>query len=769
MPILTAIAGACERVAPLWPLTHFVAVNPFVGMSELDFEDAVTLMERAGHATLLPGRSPATRVLSVADLVDDLTPGALNGHAFVVDEISKWCSSYFDQGQAVWPMPWRHLSLWPAWRAAASLDANAELMGLRGFRAHVRALSDDPVAVITSAIGRLGIPAHAAETYLLRLLLSTAGWSGYVQYRVRERQMAGMMSDELTQLLAVRITYDVALHDALPSLHEPWRKVVARLADDDRHVVTGPTPRHDALLAAEARYQHHVATSINAGPRATGAHERPDLQAVFCIDVRSEVFRRALESQSPRIETIGFAGFFGLPLAYRDTPDGSTDARCPALLSPSLTVADQRPAPRVPAWMTDAWQSFRTSALSCFSFVEAAGLASGARLAASLLAWRRAKPGAASSLERPLPLDLPIHERVALAANVLRTMGLTRRFAKVVLLCGHGSTTANNPYGSALDCGACGGHAGDANARAAATLLNDPWVRFGLTAANIVIPADTTFIAALHNTTTDDVEVHGVDPTIAEWLAAAGRIARRERAKTLGLDVATDASLDAQVRGRSRDWSCVRPEWGLAGNAAFIAAPRARTRGVALDGRAFLHDYDTAADASGAVLELIMTAPMVVASWINLQYYASTVDNARFGSGNKVLHNVVGTFGVWQGNGGDLQVGLAWQSIHDGKEFRHEPLRLSVFLEAPTDRIDAVLEKHEPVRRLVANRWIHLLAIEPATGVVRRWAQGRWINAGESEDRMLVTNDGTPAPVDRDPSPRLRADRRRLQHGVGHS
>jgi hypothetical protein len=234
-------------------------------------------------------------------------------------------------------------------------------------------------------------------------------------------------------------------------------------------------------------------------------------------------------------------------------------------------------------------------------------------------------------------------------------------------------------------------------------------------------------VAALHNTTTDDVEAGDIDGTIAGWLAAAGRVARRERSAALGLAGLRDHTIDDAVRQRSTDWSCVRPEWGLAGNAAFIAAPRARTRDVSLGGRAFLHDYDAAADTTGSVLELIMTAPMVVTSWINLQYYASTMDNARFGSGNKVLHNVVGTFGVWQGNSGDLQVGLPWQSVHDGQTFRHEPLRLSVFLEAPTERIDDVLRRNELVRQLVENQWVRVLAIDPESGDIRRLCDGQWL------------------------------------------
>ncbi|WP_252371837.1 putative inorganic carbon transporter subunit DabA, partial [Pseudoalteromonas sp. S558] len=74
---------------------------------------------------------------------------------------------------------------------------------------------------------------------------------------------------------------------------------------------------------------------------------------------------------------------------------------------------------------------------------------------------------------------------------------------------------------------------------------------------------------------------------------------------------------------RARDWSQVRPEWGLANNAAFIVAPRAWTRSINLQGRCFLHDYDWESDGDFSILELIMTAPMIFTHWINSQYNAS--------------------------------------------------------------------------------------------------------------------------------------------------
>jgi uncharacterized protein YbcC (UPF0753/DUF2309 family) len=196
----------------------------------------------------------------------------------------------------------------------------------------------------------------------------------------------------------------------------------------------------------------------------------------------------------------------------------------------------------------------------------------------------------------------------------------------------------------------------------------------------------------------------------------------------MGLASGDADELRAAVRQRAADWAQTRPEWGLANNAAFIAAPRTRTAALDLGGRAFLHEYDWRLDAGEDVLELIMTAPVVVAHWINLQYFASTVDPRRYGSGNKVLHNVVGgRIGVFEGNGGDLRIGLPLQSVHDGRRWMHEPLRLSVFVAAPRAALERILAKHEVVRQLVVHRWLHLYRLDD-DGRVERYTAGDWID-----------------------------------------
>jgi uncharacterized protein YbcC (UPF0753/DUF2309 family) len=333
-----------------------------------------------------------------------------------------------------------------------------------------------------------------------------------------------------------------------------------------------------------------------------------------------------------------------------------------------------------------------------------------------------------------------------LAAGILQALGLTKKFAPRVLLLGHGSCSANNPQAAALDCGACGGQTGEVNARVLAQILNSKAVRRILVGKGIMIPGSTQFIAGLHNTTTDCITCYGLDSNTdghhrknkegwLDWLTAATGVAQAKRiASIVASESDNHQSLARCFERRSKDWAQLRPEWGLANNAAFIVAPRSKTRHINLHGRSFLHDYHWQEDPHFAVLELIMTAPMVVTNWINLQYYASVTDNLKYGSGNKLLHNVVGGhIGVFEGNGGDLRSGLSVQSLHDGQHWRHQPLRLSVYIDAPKDAIGHIINKHGDIAQLVENQWLFLFQLDPQNGIWQ-FAQGQWHQISASQD-----------------------------------
>jgi uncharacterized protein len=240
----------------------------------------------------------------------------------------------------------------------------------------------------------------------------------------------------------------------------------------------------------------------------------------------------------------------------------------------------------------------------------------------------------------------------------------------------------------------------------------------------------------LHNTTSDEIQwltaPQQTNTTTPEywqsWLIAAGNNARAARAAAMNITATTPEHQAKAFNQLTHDWSQLRPEWGLANNAAFIVAPRSATRALNLEGRSFLHDYQWQNDTDFATLELIMTAPMVVTQWINFQYYASMTDNLHYGSGNKLLHNVVGgNLGVFEGNGGDLRIGLPLQSLHDGKDWRHQPVRLSVYLAAPRHAIAAIVQRHPDIAALINNDWIYVFQWDQSARNMSRYYKGQWL------------------------------------------
>ncbi|WP_229212174.1 MULTISPECIES: YbcC family protein [unclassified Duganella] len=809
-----ACTQACEAIAPSWPLDRAIAVNPHwsrIGMpvrrvaarmavlggiqvfpprdqqlrswregriAPVDLTEALRQLPEAQTAGLTPGQcinALQTGALQVQlPLLIDVLDSDTNRHArlawrqAITHQVSQTCAAFFDENQANW-RPERGKGLYTFWRDTLQHDHGIGLlMGLPRLGRATKGLPATALDAERWVIERLGLPPTVWADYLESVLLTVNGWASWCAYLGWQAGLAGIKDSHLRELLAIRLAWGVLLlectddelnRQAFVTLQQAWCR-----APDILHAAENALLVDEVWqLALEIGYQRLLVQQLASTTTVAVAPACIEVQAAFCIDVRSEPLRRALETEWPGIQTLGFAGFFGLPVAYTPLATQARRPQLPGLLAPNMEVGDcivssddairkgdaaqQRAASRARQTrlaMADQWLSASRWPGASFSFVEAAGLGYIGKIGNWLLPRRKehAKddmygvPARYRPICRPQLLGLDLEAKIALAARVLHAMGLTQYLAPLVILVGHGSQSTNNAHAAALDCGACCGQTGEVNARSLAQLLNDSNVRQGMQSQGLTISDATVFVAALHNTTTDEVE--GLDLDLlplsarAPWerlqlvFSRACDQVRRERATGLRLNQhSPQDALLGQLRRRANDGAQTRPEWGLAGNAAFLIAPRRRSRGVVLSGRSFLHDYDASQDADGSVLELLMTAPMLVTHWINWQYHASTCDPLRMGSGNKVLHNVVGgSIGVFEGNGGDLRIGLSHQSLHDGERWMHEPLRLTVIIDASRAAIETVIDQHAGVRQLLNNGWLHLWRFE-LTGL-ERYAHAVW-------------------------------------------
>ncbi len=772
MLLAAAAMRATRAIPPLWPLASSVAVNPFLGQAGDTLAQAGARLARVAGVRITMPRSWYKAQIADGSISDQDLAAALasrqsgNGNedvaalkdaanrtvpppkafptvadfaakasgidwpGLIAERFGAWAAGYFDEGQALWSAP-RGRSAYAAWRAVATHDLTPEIAGLTGFAEHVADCPETADEALARTVARLGLQPDALDTYFHQLLTTLGGYGQFARYKLWQAELAGLTDDTVRDVLVIRLIWEEALLATYGSeISREWAAVC--------HAHAGPvTPTSEQIIdmllqeAAERATQRGLARMM-ADDQAAISDARPALQAAFCIDVRSEVFRRAMEAVSPDVQTLGFAGFFGLGAGHRRFGSDVRELRLPVLLNPGVFTcsgtgedAKEDLSSRYSARARRAWGRFKLAAVSSFAFVEATGPVYVAKLVGDGLGL--ASPQLPHDPAPRFDPALDLEARTDAAETILRAMSLTGPFARLVLLVGHGANVVNNPHASGLHCGACGGYSGEVNARLLAGLLNDPKVRSALVLKGLHIPHDTLFLGALHDTTTDTVLIYDADhPSSSHaddlaqarhWLETAGQLARTERA--LRLPRAGDGS---QIPQRSRDWAEIRPEWALAGCKAFIAAPRRRTAGKSLAGRAFLHDYDWSQDSGFSILELIMTAPVVVASWISLQYYGSVVAPDAFGGGNKLLHNVSGGIGVVEGNGGTLRAGLPWQSVHDGEKLAHEPLRLSVCIEAPREAMSDILRRHDGVRALFDNRWMHLFALDEAGHMAWRYA-----------------------------------------------
>jgi uncharacterized protein len=784
-----ALLEACGRIAPTWPLDQMIAVNPWWNLRHLSLEEiSVRLGTIAGVRCFMPhsyyaelwnrdiileehllrakesfacnaDRHQLIQHLetessfsvweNVSELVDQTRDRQhrMSWKDEILHQISQFCGAMFQNGGDYALNSSLKSGFYSRWLESLQADYGISiLMGESQLDREFLGLPNNTNELFQQAIIELGYSENVLSEVAHALLLDVGGWAAWVAYLEWQNPAQLNGHQLMRELLAIRMAWDLILwrlsqrqvgHHS--NLQKQWQTQLENL---DKQWQKHRETRELTWVwhrAFELSHQDRLVLQLQQAPQIQNSS--PALQAIFCIDVRSEVYRRALEAQRKDIQTFGFAGFFGLPIEYAPCNSALVRPQLPGLLKPAIRLSEKNShsAPSAgPFHQKVFWKNSLNAAPAMFSLVEATGLKYGYQMLKETFFpaqhhhpvndihgtakhWHWTKDGK----------ELTAQEKSDICCGILRNMSLTQKMAQWVMLIGHGSQTRNNPQSAGLDCGACGGQTGEVNVRALAEALNDPLVRKAIIEKGILIPSDTQFIAGLHNTTTDDVTLFDTTlfpEDLQKAFVAASAQARNERQLKLNIELTEGESLDLAIRQRAIDIGQVRPEWGLANNSCFVIAPRTRTAHLNLKGRAFLHDYIWQQDTLYEILEKIMTAPMIVTHWINMQYNASVADPQRYGSGNKLLHNVVGgNLGVYEGNGGDLRIGLALQSVHNGKNWMHEPLRLNVFIAAPRESIEEIMSRHLMLQQLINNRWLYLFRLDENHLTIESYQKNQWI------------------------------------------
>ena len=559
------------------------------------------------------------------------------------------------------------------------------------------------------------------------------------------------------------------------------------VSDVDRLIATleaFPSSTHGPVWqrAFEGHYQHDLLRGLDQNMhRVTYQDGRPRAQLVFCIDEREESIRRHFESRDPAYETFGTAGFFGVVMNYTGLCDHGSTPLCPVVVTPSIRVREEpredqaargnRSAHRE-KWLVLVERLFallKHNLVTSYILIDLTAAIMGivlvgktlvprgfARLVDRLHHWFvppvltrltvDALNAPAESQPHAQPLGFTLTEQIGIVEGQLRIIGLTNNFSRFVIFFGHGSTSQNNPHESAYDCGACGGKHGGPNARALASMANKPEVRFALRERGIDIPGDTYFIGAIHNTASDGITYFETEripsshrhefARLVQDLDEARALNAQERCRLLPRAPKSSTPLQTlrHVEQRSVDFSQVYAEWGHATNASIVVGRRALTRGHFMDRRTFLQSYDPDQDPDGTILERILTAVGPVVAGIGLEYYFSRVDNVRYGSGTKILHNVSGLVGVMAGAQSDLRTGLPFQMV-----WVHEPMRLTIIVEGHPALVRSIVQKHRNLQKLFDNMWLHLIVLDIHTGAFTRYLPaGKWSTVPTDQSPVLA-------------------------------
>lgn len=592
-------------------------------------------------------------------------------------------------------------------------------------------------------VARRSLPGYAGDLAKLRQHLRDVGRFNARETRHQNVDVRAFAVFQLAQFMSwlPRDLYRLS--------HSQWALLVGEIEAFDNF-----ERRRIYQHAYERRYRIETLDAIAvsaAQPKSRSESIR--FQAIFCIDEREESFRRHLEEVSPDVETFGAAGFYGVAMYYRGVADAHYMPLCPIVALPQHWVMEDVAYPLEKQHQRRAWFRRTIGSASHQMHVASRSATGGAVsalfgvLATAPMVMRVVFPRWKAALRRSMwkfvapppqtqlllerasarPSDenggigYSVKEMADVVERLLRDIGLTSGFARLVFIIGHGSSSHNNPHESAYNCGACGGGCGGPNARAFAQMANDSRVRRLLEERGIAIPTETAFVGGVHDTCNDGVEFFDLDRTPLShkadlldlqecWLETRRRNARERcrRFVSAPLTLTNEEALH-HVESRAEDLAQARPECGHATNAVCFVGRRTRTRNLYMDRRTFLVSYDpTQDDPEAAILARILAAVVPVCAGINLEYYFSRIDSVGWGCGTKLPHNVTSLLGVMDGAASDLRPGLPWQMVEI-----HEPVRLLFIIENSPNAMLGIMERNPMIGQLCRNGWVQIATLDP--------------------------------------------------------
>lgn len=484
----------------------------------------------------------------------------------------------------------------------------------------------------------------------------------------------------------------------------------------------------------------------------------PQARFYFCIDDREESIRRYLEEAHPEYETHGVVGFFGIDMKFKSFHHPEPITQCPPVVNPSRVVEEveleaspvQKKNSHI-KWGEGSWHFWygTRGALRSLPFTLLTG-----PFTSFALFLRVFFPHAATRLHSWMKQTLlpktqtrikfhaedaslggyTVPEMAKIVATILKFTGTLKDFPRFNFMVAHGATSSNNPYKNAYGCGACSGKSGIPNSQIFCGMANMPKVRDELRAQHgIDIPDNARFLACYHDTSTDEIlffnradipkNEHAEVEKGLEALRQAGRDNSLERCRHFAnaRHIINEKMTFHHVLDRASNLAEPRPEYGHNNTAMVVVGRRDLTRGLYLDRRCFLTSYDASTDPNGEVLASVLAGAVPVAGGISLDYYFSRIDNEVYGSGTKLPLNIAALLGVMTGSSSDLRIGLAKQMVE-----LHEPVRITIIVEAHSEVVMRLIEAHPRMARLVKNEWLHFALIHPETGEMTLFQKGEF-------------------------------------------